>query len=128
MRVFRCVAIILAALAMTPERATAQSGQERQILELTKANWVAFRNFNGQQLVYFTHLEAWRCGISAVRYSINSDALDRAWTLQPCDPQNPNAITTDRPYIELPLNTAQSVSVQLTYADGTVSDIARYTP
>lgn len=118
----------LAALVLTPAAALAQAGQEKPILEMTKANWVAFRDFNGQQLVYFTHLEAWRCGISAVRFSINSEALDQSYQLQPCDPANPNAITTDRPYIALPLGSAQSVTVQLTYADGTMSEATRFTP
>lgn len=108
--------------ATTP--ATAQSsGQEKQILLLTKANWLTVRDFNGKQLIYFTQLESWRCGISEVRYSVNSDALDQVWTLQPCDPANPNAITTDRPYVSLPAGTASSVSVQLTFKDGSKSEI-----
>ncbi len=103
-------------------------GQEKQILELTENNWVAFRDYNGRQLIYFTHLEAWKCGIAQVSYSLNSDALDQIYELQPCDRKNPNAVTTDKPYISLPLGTAQSISVQITYADGTTSEVMRKTP
>jgi len=102
------------------------SGQEKPILEMTKANWVVLRDFNGQQLVYFTHLESWRCGISQVRYSVNSDALDQVWRLQPCDPAKPNAVTTDKPYIAFPGGSVQSVAVQITYGDGSTSEIARF--
>jgi hypothetical protein len=103
-------------------------GQEKQILEMTKKSWLAFRNYNGRQLIYFTQLEAWKCGIKQVNYSINSDALDQIYQLQPCDPANPNAITTDKPYISLPLGTSQTIAVQLTYEDGTKSEIVRLLP
>lgn len=112
---------------LTAAAAHAQSsGQEKPILEMTEANWIALRDFNGQQLVYFTHLESWRCGIAQVRYSVNSDALDQVWQLQPCDQQNPNAVTTDKPYIAFPGGSVQSVAVQLTYRDGTTSQVAHF--
>jgi len=119
----------LAGLVLSPSGpADAQTGQEKQILGMTEADWVAFRDFNGQQLLYFTHLEAWRCGIGAVRYSLNSDALDRQWRLQPCDPANPNAVTTERPYIALPPGSVSYALVQLTFSDGTLSNVVRFTP
>jgi len=108
-------------LAMPPE-------QVKQILNLTKNSWVAFRDFNGKQLVYFTHLESYTCGIKQVRYSINSDALDKTWKLQPCNPKNPNAITKDNIYLTLPLGTAKSIAVQVTFADGSISEVVRKTP
>ena len=103
-------------------------GQEKKLLGLTKSSWVHFRDWNGRQLIYFTHLEVYRCGISKVRYSLNSDALDKTYELQPCDLENPNAVTTDKPYISLPLDTARSISVQVTFEDGTHSEIVRQTP
>lgn len=108
--------------------ANAQSsllGQEKHVLNLTKTGWVQFRDFNGQQLIYFTHLESYRCGIKAVHYSLDGDALDREWKLQPCDPRNPHAITTNKPYITLPPGRAKSISVQVTFSDGSKSDILR---
>ncbi len=104
------------------------AGQEKQILEMTKDNWVAYRDYNGRQLIYFTHLESWKCGIKQVNYSINSIDLDQIYQLQPCDPANPNAVTTDKPYISLPLGTSQTIAVQLTYTDGTKSEIVRMAP
>ena len=100
-------------------------GQEPKILDLTKGSWAYFRDFNGRQLIYFTHLESYRCGITRVGYSINSDALDREWRLQPCDPKAPHSITTDKPYIVLPLGKANSIAVQLTFKDGSKSQVVR---
>lgn len=108
--------------------ANAQSsllGQEKRILNMTRSGWAHFREFNGRQLIYFTHLESYRCGIKAVHYSLDGDALDKEWKLQPCDPRNPHSITTNKPYISLPSGRAKSISVQVTFSDGSKSDILR---
>ena len=97
-----CLILILVFASLPATSAGAQSvlvGQEKNVLNLTKSNWAHFRDFNGRQLIYFTHLEAYRCGIILVSYSLNGDALDRVWQLQPCDPTKPHHITTVRPYI-----------------------------
>lgn len=100
-------------------------GQEKRVLSMTKGSWAHFRDYNGRQLIYFTHLESYRCGLAKVQYSLNGDALDRIWKLQPCDPAKPHNITTDRPYITLPLGTARSISIRLTFEDGSSSEIIR---
>jgi len=117
--------IILSTLGAVPATAQGLVGMETKILDLTKGSWVYFRDYNGRQLVYFTHLEAYRCGISRVSYSLDSDDLDSEWKLQPCDPKRPNEITTDQPYVSLPLGTTQAVSIQLTFKDGSKSAIVR---
>ncbi|MCG8445548.1 MAG: hypothetical protein MI753_07505 [Hyphomicrobiales bacterium] len=127
-RVGKATGAVLAATLLASAPVSAQTGQERRILEMTRDAWVAFRDFDGHQLIYFTHLEAWTCGIVEVRYSVNSEALDQRWNLQPCNPENPAAITANRPFIALPPGTAQSISVQLTYADGETSEIVTFTP
>ena len=123
--------LILALTVLGSGTAHAQSalmGQEKKILGMIKDSWVSFRDYNGQQLIYFTMLESYRCGIAEVRFSINSDALDKIWRLQPCDPKKPNAITATRPYLTLPLGAARSIAVQLTYMDGSKSEIVHKTP
>ena len=126
MRAFSVLmAVLLWFQPMAPADAQGLLGQEPRILGLTKGSWAYFRDYNGRQLIYFTHLETYRCGISQVRYSLNSDALDHEWKLQPCDPKAPNNITTDKPYIALPLGTASSIAVQLTFNDGSKSHLVR---
>ncbi len=117
--------ILPISLALSPAAAQGLLGQEQKILDLTKGSWAYFRDFNGRQLIYFTHLESYRCGILKVRYSLNTDALDHEWKLQPCDANAPNKITTDKPYIVLPLGTANSIAVQLTFKNGGKSLVVR---
>ena len=102
--------------------------QMKQILNMTQNNWVSFRDYNGKQLLYFTHLETYTCGIKEVHYGLNSDTLDRIWLLQPCDPKNPMAIKKDIVYLTMPLGYAQSVAVQVTFADGTKSELVHKKP
>ena len=102
--------------------------QMKKILNMTQKSWVSFRDFNGKQLIYFTHLEAYTCGIKEVHYSLNSDDLDKVWELQPCDIKNPMAITKDIIYLSMPLGTAKSIAVQVTFTDGTKSDTIRKNP
>lgn len=100
--------------------------QVKNIINLTKTSWVAFRDYDGNQLIYFTHLESWKCGIIQVKYSLNSQSLDQVWQLAECDLGSPNAVTKDMPYIRLPLNTAQNISVQITFDDGTQTEIVTF--
>lgn len=104
-------------------------GMEKQILPMTKASWIAFRNYGGQQLVYFTHLVVYRCGLSEIRYSINSDALDQRFAMPPCEPDRPNAIPSDfLPFVSLSPGTADSIAVQVVFADGEESETVRLKP
>jgi hypothetical protein len=105
------------------------TGMEKQILPMTKASWVAFRNYDGRQLIYFTHLVVYRCGLSEIRYSIDSDTLDQRFETPPCDPQRPNEIPADHlPYLSLPLGSAKTIAVQPVYADGEAGEIVRFAP
>lgn len=123
-----CLALMIAALS-APASAQGLVGMEKQILPMTAANWIAFRNYDGRQLIYFSHLLAYRCGLSEVRYSINSDALDQRYEMPPCDPERPNAIPSDHlPFVALPLGTARSLAVQVVYGDGEESDVLHFTP
>jgi hypothetical protein len=98
---------------------------QRQILEMTAGSWLSFRQFNGL-LLYYTHLASYRCAIRAVKIGIDSSVPDRVLALPSCDPSNPNAIPTNLlPYLKLPPS-VKSVSVELTYSDGTVSEVKSF--
>ncbi len=115
-------------LAVSSLWAGMSPAQMKQILNMTQDNWVSFRNYNGKQLLYFTHLESYTCGIKEVHYGLNSDTLDRVWLLQPCDPKNPMTIKKDIVYLTMPLGYAKSVAVQVTFADGTKSELVHKVP
>ena len=102
--------------------------QVKNILDITKTSWVAYRDFNGNQLIYFTHLEGWKCGIAEVKYGLNGADLDKVWMLETCNPDNPNAITKDNIWLTFPLGSIQNIDVQLTFDDGTKSEIVNFKP
>ena len=99
------------------------AAEVKPILQMTKASWVALREYDGNDLLYFTHLESWRCGLSQVRFSVNSTAAARVWETEPCHEgtAQPNAMTLEGhlPYLVLPLGMASTVSVVVIYDDGT---------
>lgn len=103
----------------------------RSMLDANKqSGWIAFRNYAGQQLIYFTALQTMHCRLSKIRYSINSDVLDKEFPIGSCDPQLPFNLP-DGPeyiYLSLPPGTASTVAVQVLWDDGAGSEIVVYKP
>lgn len=98
---------------------------QRKILDMTATSWLSFREFNGL-LVYYTHLMSYRCAIREVRVGIDSAVPDKVLKMPPCDPRDPSVIPHDaNPYLKL-APTTKSVSVELTYRDGSVSEIKSF--
>ncbi|MCC1491567.1 hypothetical protein J1C49_03000 [Cognatishimia sp. F0-27] len=91
----------------------------KPILQATQANWVAVRDWDGQDLLYMTHILAWRCGLKAAHVGING-AAPEAWPLPPCleETNAPNAIPQDAViYQRFPAGSIERVVVELTYDD-----------
>ena len=98
---------------------------QRKILDMTATSWLSFREFNGL-LVYYTQLMSYRCAIREARIGIDSSVPDKVLKMPPCDSRDPSAIPRDAlPYIRLAPST-QFVSVELTYRDGSVSEIKSF--
>jgi hypothetical protein len=98
---------------------------QRKILDMTATSWLSFREFNGL-LVYYTQLMSYRCAIREARVGIDTAMPDKVLKMPPCDPRDPSAIPGDAvPYLKLPPAT-KSVSVELTYRDGSVSEIKSF--
>ncbi len=98
---------------------------QRKILDMTATSWLSFREYNGL-LVYYTHLMSYRCAIREVRIGIDSAVPDKVLKMPPCDMRDPIAIPSSaQPYLKLAPN-VQSVSVELTYRDGSVSEIKTF--
>lgn len=103
------------------------AAEVKQILTLTKAQWVAVREYDGKDLVYVTQILSWRCGLVGLKFSVNGAPLD-VWEMPPCyeDTAAPNAVKGDALiYRSFPLGSVQSVSVELIYDDLT-RDQAEY--
>lgn len=98
---------------------------QRKILDMTATSWLSFREFNGL-LVYYTHLMSYRCAIREVRIGIDSAVPDKVLKMPPCDVRDPVAIPASaQPYLKL-TPTTRFVSVELTYRDGSVSEIKSF--
>jgi uncharacterized caspase-like protein len=98
---------------------------QRKILDMTATSWLSFREFNGL-LVYYTHLMSYRCAIREVRVGIDSTVPDKVLKMPPCNPRDPSVIPHEAtPYLKLAPAT-RSVSVELTYRDGSVSEIKSF--
>jgi hypothetical protein len=96
----------------------------KQIVLMTKGNWVAINDNDGQDILYFTHLLSWRCGMWGIRYGLNGEPATTTLPLEPCheDTVTPNAmtdITGFPPYVVLPLDSISSVYVEIIFDDGT---------
>ncbi|MEP0940364.1 MAG: hypothetical protein ABJH63_20745 [Rhizobiaceae bacterium] len=128
-------ALFVVAIALMAQSALAQTLPPKSLYQAmlngNKASgWVAFRNFNGQQLLYFTTLQTLHCRLKEIRYSINSDALDQRVEPVKCNKALPFSINDDdvtggRVYKSMPLGTAQWVAVQVVWEDDEESEIHR---
>ena len=110
------------------------AAEVRPVLEATQGDWVMIREYDGKDLVYFTHLLSWRCGIWEIQYSFNDLDPDSVQLLpmEPCHEgtRMPNALTDETgdflPYVEAPLGSVEGIGVEVFYDDGT-SDWVWYT-
>jgi hypothetical protein len=98
---------------------------QRDILERMPGAWVAFRP-DGETLLSYTQLVSYRCAIDNVVIGFDGGPLDTSLPLPPCDEKNPSAVPADaEPYLSIPSST-KAVSVQITYFDGSQSDVKTF--
>ncbi len=123
--------LLLLMFLTIPNVASAQmldASKVRPILDITKKQWVAVREWDGRDLLYFTHLLTWRCGLTKIQYSVNSTAVDKTWTFVSCDKTaaNPMALPPEQMiYTGFELKSIKNVSVKITYDDG-LTDMISY--
>lgn len=100
----------------------------KPILTATKASWVGLRDYGGNDLVYVTHLWAWRCGLSAMAISINGAPLENL-PLPACHSEYamPSVILEEDglPYLTYPQGSVEQITVQIIY-DDLFQDIASF--
>ena len=113
-----------AMIACLPLSATAQfnsAAEVKPILQMIIPQWISVREWDGQDVIYFTLLEVYRCGLEQIRYRING-GKPRIWVTEPCEDDATFAeIGEDRlPYAEYPLGSIDEVIIELIFDDGTV--------
>jgi hypothetical protein len=99
------------------------AAEVKPILTATKPQWIAVREYDGLDLLYFTNLLAWRCGVDSVTYGLNGAAPETVLTTEPCyDAEaQPNALKMDQgilPYVNAALGSLQAIAVVVTFDDG----------
>ncbi|MGC1497353.1 MAG: hypothetical protein WA790_16225 [Sulfitobacter sp.] len=104
----------------TPTGKFTTAGEVKPILNATKGNWVAVREYDGKDLLYVTHLWSWRCGLHAMAISINDEPMQN-WPLPECHMKytTPSAILEDDglPYLSFKLGGVQTIDIQIVYDD-----------
>ncbi len=100
----------------------------KMALEQTSGAWLSVQTNDTAALVYFTQLLSFRGALREIRYSFDSEALDRTFPFAPVTPGASAFEVGDGPlYLEAP-KTLRFVAVQLVYADGTQSAVKTFTP
>ncbi|MGH1576332.1 hypothetical protein [Planktotalea sp.] len=111
----------------TPTGKFTTAAEVGSILEMTKDNWAAVREYDGQDLVYFTHVLSWRCGLKGAKYSINEEPL-RDLEMPDCHMKfkQPNAMIDNDPlmtYKRYELGSVKSVRLDLLLDNLTVQSV-----
>ncbi|MBA86181.1 MAG: hypothetical protein CML60_03575 [Rhodobacteraceae bacterium] len=112
----------------TPTGKFTTATEVKPILAATKSQWIAVREYDGQDIIYFTQLLSWRCGLSGIRYSVNGGPM-QPYPMPPChmDMAAPNALLGNEamPIMGLPPKSVQTVDVEV-FLDDTSVDFASY--
>jgi len=104
--------------------------EAKKYLEMTKFSWVELQTnpANSKQLLlYFTQILVYRIAIEEVKYSLDTETPDKVFELPKGNDGTFSQIdpTKMKVYLKVPEKT-QFASVQLTYKDGTKSEVIRF--
>jgi len=101
------MSVVPAGLVAEPQNGTGKfttATEIKPIMQATRGNWVAVREYGGQDLLYVTHIWGWRCGLHAMAISVNGETMQN-WPLPAC------------PYLTLKQGAVQTIEIQLVYDD-----------
>ncbi len=115
------LACALAASPLAAQNFTT-AAEVKPIVGAIKGNWIAVRLWDGNDLLYFTNLLSWRCGLSEIKYVVNGGE-ETVLEAEPCYESEgaPNSlkVETIMPYVTLPPNSVETIEVIITYDDDT---------
>lgn len=111
----------------TPTGKFTTAAEVGPILQMTKDSWAAVREYDGKDLVYFTHVLSWRCGLKGAKFSINEEPLQDL-ELPDCHMKfkQPNALIDDEAllvYRRYDLGSVNSVRVDVLLDNLTVQSV-----
>lgn len=113
-------------LAAQPTDFTTAEGAA-YIHQQIKDQIVSFKPEGDQDIIYFTAILGWRCGMRELFYGINGGLAVNQFPLEPCyrELRSPNTMkdsgTTYPFFITVPTGSAQSVTLRAIYDDGTTA-------
>ncbi len=103
------------------------AAEVKPILEMTQGNWLGVRVYDGNDLLYFTHLVTFRCGLEEVFYGINGEMPSEALPMEPCHEGTaaPGAMDPVKypPYMTFPVGSIHSVTLMMMYDDGDIQEV-----
>jgi hypothetical protein len=104
-------------------------GLAKKSLESTKESWVEFGVTKaGQQIIRLSYFAVYKCTVKLLKYSFDTRTVDKSFALPKCDPNNPFKIDDPNKFLLPAKNVVKSFSIQLVYADGTLSPVRTYEP
>ena len=110
----------LVAEPQTPSGKFTTAAEVKPILQATKGNWVAVRDYDGKDWLYVTHIWSWRCGLKAMAISVNDETMQN-WPLPPCHEQytTPNAVLEGDglPVLTFRQGSVRTITIQVVYDD-----------
>ena len=99
-----------------------QLNQVKMTLNATSNSWLTFRDYDGKVLLYFSGLMSYRPALKEVRYSLNSNTLDRTFKFKPTAKMFE---VGDDICIAVPDNT-EFAAAQVTFKDGSTSPVQKF--
>lgn len=108
-------------LALNTAEEALRSGKSMMMMGIT--SWLSIQNGN----VYFTGVLSYRGILKSIRYSYNSEKLDQEFPFSPPKRgEGPYEIGDGPPYLKAPEG-LKYVALQLTFIDGSQSEVKKYT-
>ncbi len=115
-------ALLAASMGSAAQAQFMTAAEVKPILGMTKGSWVSVRVWDGQDLLYFTQLLSFRCGLDAILYGINGETPSILYAMEPCyeGTASPTAMNPEQypVYVAFPVGTVLSVTIMLKYDDG----------
>jgi hypothetical protein len=126
-----CALLVSPSLAAEEVRGRSVPFTRQFVDPLMDLGWVMLRHEGQKQWLYFGVIQRARCVLKEIRYSVNSDALDRVLMPTECDLRHPYSLSNDVPLADIAVavdDPVTSVAVQAVFSDGSTSPILTYAP